>query len=364
MKNFKILMLSLFVGSSVLYNSCTKEEAYAVPSGLTVTPAEAGAGTLITIKGKGMKNLTQVLFGDVPAGFNPVYNTDSVLLVRVPEGAKDGLNKVSLINKGGETTIGTFDFKVLAAKPIIIDYYPKSSYPGSDITVTGQNFDKPNLVVTVGGKEGKVVLQTAEKIVFEMPAGTNGGKILIAHGGGKVESTADVTLDAILMDFDDNGPADKSWKYWSGDNDQSGNFDPKQSNPAPKAGGYGKLAVTKGKTSGGYAMIGHDPAAAKWDLTNITADSKLRFMVNNNGTKETRVAFDFTVNGKSYQQAIVFDDTPGWRLVELPLNKFANSAGQPIPDYKKIGELRFFLQGYSAAKPMEANFDNVCLSAN
>lgn len=363
MKKIKLLF-SAVIASAIMFVSCKEEDAPIAATNLTVFPLEGGSGSLITIKGKGMRSLTKIMFNDAVASFNPVYNTDSVLLVRVPEGAKDGINQIKLFNKSGETTIGGIDFKVLAAKPIIVDISTLSSYPGSDITVTGQNFDKPNLAVTIGGKDCKIVSSTADKIVFEFPAGTTGGKMVISHKGGKVESVPSFTLDAVLMDFDNNGPADKSWKYWSGDNDQTGNFNPVQTIPAPKAGGYGKLAVTSGSTAKGYAMIGHDPTAAKWDLSKVSNESKLKFMVNNNGFPETKVRFEFTSPDGKFSTDVIFDGAAGWRAFEIPLAKMVNSSGAKIPDVKKLGELKMFLIGYNSAKKMDANLDNICLSAN
>jgi hypothetical protein len=239
------------------------------------------------------------------------------------------------------------------------------------VNFTGPNFS-PNLKVTVGGVEAKIISVAPGTLVVEMPK-TAGGTVVVttgdaSTGGGSIESLAVILVEqiySILMDFDGNGAADKSWKYWAGDTDQTGGFSPAQTVPAPKSGGYGKLAATKGATKNGYAMIGHDPKAATWDLTNVTLNgASLRMDVNNNGFPETRVAFEFTTPAARFTYATTIDGAAGWRNLEIPLNQFTPSKAGEIMDPKKLGELKFFLQGYSATKFMDFNVDNVRLSAS
>jgi hypothetical protein len=101
MKNIKFIfsICSLFVALLIL-NSCEEKTVITTPSSLSVFPNEGGTGALLTIRGKGLTEIQKVLFGDVQAAFNPVYNTDSVFLLKVPEGTKFGATKITLINKG------------------------------------------------------------------------------------------------------------------------------------------------------------------------------------------------------------------------------------------------------------------------
>jgi hypothetical protein len=374
MKKISILIISaIALSSTLLLNSCENTEAV-TPTELSVTPAEAGSGELLTIKGSNLANLQQVLFGEIDAYINPVYNTDGALLIRVPKGTKFGPTTITLVNKGGDATKTSLNFKVLQPKPVVSAINPKSLSAGEILTITGTNFIgenfAPGITVKVGGVAAKILTIEATQITIQMP-NTPGGKVEVstanANGGGIAESLDAVTVEKIfstLMDFDGGGAADKSWFYWAGDTDLTGGFYSNHTAPAPKSGKYGKLGATKGSTKNGYAMIGHDPAAAKWTLTDVKlSNSALRMDVNHNGFKKTVVAFEFetTDTKTAYKATVNINGPDGWYNLQIPLSSFKAANGKEL-DPSKLGQLKMFLQGYSADSPMEMNIDNIRLS--
>jgi IPT/TIG domain len=368
-----IVMVTASLSTTILLNSCSKEEQAVMPSGLTATPKEAGVGELITISGASLNGIQKVMFGDVVALFNPVYNTDANFLLRVPPGTKFGNTTITLINKGGDATKTTIDFKVLQPKPVISSFAPKSAGTGDVITINGNNFAGPNfsnqVTVKVSGVDAKILTIEPTKITFQMPK-TTPGKIEVnttnANGGGLIESLESIQVERIfqvLMDFDGGGPSDKSWFYWSGDTDLTGGFYSNHKVPVPKSGNYAKLGATKGSNKQGYAMIGSDPSVQKWDLTNVTTSGAvLRMDANHNGFKKTVVRFEFSTPSGAFGYTAKIDGPDGWYDLQIPLSEFKNNSGAVV-DAKKLGEIKFFLQGYGADVPMEINFDNLRLSA-
>jgi hypothetical protein len=375
MKKIYLLFIAVAttIGGNTFLTSCTKEEQAVTPAGLAAVPKEAGIGELINITGASMNDIQKVMFGDVVAAFNPVYNTESNFLIRVPPGTKFGNTTITLINKGGDATKGTLDFKILQPKPVISSFAPKSAGTGDLITVNGANFTGPNfsstITVKVSGVEAKIVSIEPTKLTFLMPK-TTAGKIEVSttnpNGGGIIESLESIQTERIfqvLMDFDGGGPADKSWFYWSGDTDLTGGFYSNHTVPTPKSGKYAKLGATKGVTKQGYAMIGSDPSVQKWDLTNVTTSGAvLRMDANHNGFNKTVVRFEFSTPNGAFGYTAKIDGPSGWYDLQIPISEFKNNAGAVV-DPKKLGEIKFFLQGYSATTPMEINFDNLRLSA-
>src|SRR5688572_28038821 len=88
--------IMLLAACSLVLNSCYKEDAVPEPSSSpafsAVTPVEGSGGTLVTVSGSGLGQIRSVVFANqnVPATFNPAFNSDNNILFRVPDTAYGG----------------------------------------------------------------------------------------------------------------------------------------------------------------------------------------------------------------------------------------------------------------------------------
>jgi hypothetical protein len=181
---FSPLLLLLTLGG------CKTDEAVPTPAVAKVTPMEGTPGTLLTIEGAGLTGLQKVMFGTENAPFNPVYNTDGALLIRVPAAAKYGAQTITLMNKGGDATKGTLSFNVLQPAPTIESFAPLEAAIGDTLTITGTVFD--NLTaVNFGTIPGRVISSTTTRIRVKVPDKTEKGPIEVVTKGGAVKSAVD-----------------------------------------------------------------------------------------------------------------------------------------------------------------------------
>jgi hypothetical protein len=356
-----ISMLFLLALTAV---SCKDDQA--VTPAAEVTPNKAFAGTLLTIKGSNLKNIQKVLFGTVETPFNPAYNTDGAMLLRVPTNAIYGDQKLTLFNAGGEKTQLQLDFTVLQPPPAINSFEPSSALPGDKVTINGNNFIG-QMTVDIEGVPVKILSSDKNKIVIEIPKDAKQGKINVTTGGGKAESLQVLYTEKVILlvsDFDGNGiRADGNFWYAYGDTDQDGKS-PVTTNksPDPIKGNFLKATNSTGKSGKGYVGF----STWDWDnwkgfgLKDDISKVGIRFDLNSNGATKTDmfVAFD-DFNGGNWK-ANVKVDWVGWKTVTVKLSDLSIWYGttQAKP---KIGDLKRFIFGFDNYKDInsEVNLDNV-----
>jgi hypothetical protein len=373
-KIHKYILFFLSISSLLIMNACEKKESVIMPAGLQVSPQEAGLGTLITIRGNGLNKIQKVLFGSSVAIFNPVYNTDSVFLLRVPTEASFGSQKITLINAGGDATMAQIDFKVLQPKPSVIDVQPRASSAGELLTITGANFTgkgfSSELVVKIGSEVAEIVSKDKDKIVVKMPAG-QGGIVSVTTGnanigGGTYESTITIASEKVfhvIADFDGGGSSDKSYWYNYGDTD--GPWTTSNTEPAQKSGKFMKMTNLQGTTKNGYVGASHDDAIV-YDLSQVTtAGTAVRLDVNSNGKKGTTLSVAFADKDGGNWNKTIKCDWDGWQPVTFKLSDlnfwYGTKKGDKI-DGKRIARV---IVGFDAYKdtPSELNIDNIRLIA-
>ncbi len=192
---------------------CKKDEVIPTPGNLALTPAEALPGALVTVTGSGLADIQTILFGEVNAPFNPVFNTDGALLIRVPAAAKFGAQKITLLNKGGESKKVQLDFKVLQSPPLVRDFKPSEGAPGDTITITGEVFDNLE-AVKFGEITAIIIAKTKTEIKVRVPEGVQKAPITVVTAGGSKESTNSFAPKGLgLFIFDDEMKA--PWQSWS-----------------------------------------------------------------------------------------------------------------------------------------------------
>lgn len=195
-------------------SSCQKDNVAPTPDIAEVFPSEGLPGTLVTIKGSGLADMQKVYFGETNARFNPVYNTNDVLMVRVPAEVKYGMQKLILINSGGDATKRETNFKVLQPPPVIDAFEPTEGAAGDIITLKGKIF--MNVIeVRFGGKSAEIVSKSETEIKVKVPEGVEKAPIEVVTEGGAGLSKIDFSPKGVgYFLYDDqlqNGYQNWSW---------------------------------------------------------------------------------------------------------------------------------------------------------
>jgi len=115
----------------------------------SVFPGSATANTPLVVKGKNLKNVNKVQFGNrVVTTFNPATNTDSTVNVIVPDSMVLGETFIQVYVNDGAGGYSAYKFTVLLTPPVpkITSVTPATGLPGDVVTVSGINF---SLVRTV-----------------------------------------------------------------------------------------------------------------------------------------------------------------------------------------------------------------------
>src|SRR5688500_17870861 len=123
-----LLMVTLLAG--VLYmGSCRKEvspvtEPSDNPQAAAISPALGPSNTTLQLTGKGLGDIRSIVFseGDVPAAFNPVFNTEDALVFRVPLDAVPGQQTITFTNGKGISFTVPFNVLGLATITAVSNY--------------------------------------------------------------------------------------------------------------------------------------------------------------------------------------------------------------------------------------------------
>lgn len=156
--------------------SCKKDSdgspqyAAGTPALTSVSPVEGQGGTMLTLSGSGLGEIRSAIFssGNVPAAITSTLNTDTHLLIRVPDTAVGGDQKLILTNSLGKSV--EIAFKVIAL-PIMTTVYPPEFETGSTVTITGNNLDDvTNVVIDGTSDEATIVSKSKKQLVLTMPS--------------------------------------------------------------------------------------------------------------------------------------------------------------------------------------------------
>lgn len=152
------------------------------------TPAQGLPGTQVTLTGAHLDQVTGVAFGDA---ITTVFNTTGELLIAdVPASATTG--PVRLLTPGGDIEVPGGAFTVLQVAPVITGFTPAGGYPGTEVSVAGEN-----LGAFTGLRYGTVTIDpnqvehTQDGLRFRVPDGANlASPITIVTPAGTATSAA------------------------------------------------------------------------------------------------------------------------------------------------------------------------------
>ena len=160
------------------------------------TPKSGIVGTEVIISGVNFDAVATnniVRFNGVAA--NVTSATITELKVAVPQGATTGKITVEI---GSKTAHSATDFVVLlhANDPAIVDFSPKSGSNGTEVTISGVNFDAvaANNVVRFNGVVTSVISATTTELKVTVPTSATTGRITVKTVVNIVTSSEDFTV--------------------------------------------------------------------------------------------------------------------------------------------------------------------------
>lgn len=160
----------------------------------SIEPAQGPAGTIVTIRGNGLKNTKKLLFrsANLPIEVAPLSPpTDQEVRVVVPEGAITGSIRMQL--EGITLEPETAEFRVILPPPTISLLQPAKGTAGTKVVILGTNFGP------VSGNDPLF----SRKVTF---AGPNGTRLTSTLTTVNVADSTDKKIIAIVPDGAITGP--------------------------------------------------------------------------------------------------------------------------------------------------------------
>ena len=183
------------------------------PTLTSITPSSGVAGTSVVISGTGFSATPAdnvVKFNGVSASVTS--SSSNQINTIVPASATTGKITVTV---NGVTLTTTTDFVI--PPPTVTDFSPLYGLPGSNIVVTGSNFNSgspSSNVVSINGVAADVTAATATQLTITVPLTGASGKIAVNVGGQAATSTGsfevlnDIPRDGLMAFYPFKGNAD------------------------------------------------------------------------------------------------------------------------------------------------------------
>ncbi len=213
-------LLIAFAGI-LLLASCRKEagdkaKASQTPQAVKLDPGSGSGNDVLTLTGTGLGEIRSIVFSrqNVPASFNPVFNTDGALLFRVPDTAYGGAQEIVFTNKLG--VVFKVPFNVIAL-PIISSASTTDFEAGTVITLLGNNLDDVSAVSLDGTADAATIIsQTRRSLVIRMPASAVlRAKLRVKNASGEIVTPqVFINIDQAFPIFKDAwNPLVENWSW-------------------------------------------------------------------------------------------------------------------------------------------------------
>lgn len=215
MKKF-IIKISFVLFAALTMIACSKNDgATATPKVNSVSPDSGASGTMVTIQGMDLTGIRQIYLDrdSVPVPFNPVFNTNEALLIRVPDTASGGDQNLVLVKANGAMVTMPFKVIALATVTTVSNY---NFVPGDEITLSGNNLESVTTVVTAEGASASIISQSKKEMTIKMPQVTAGRtKLTITNASGASTTSQEfANIDNAYQLFTDtyqNNVVNASW---------------------------------------------------------------------------------------------------------------------------------------------------------
>jgi hypothetical protein len=187
--------ISIFCTIVFLLASCTKEfdpqlsKPSSSPKVDSISPGFAASKTLVVVKGGGLGDIRSIILdsGNVVASFNPNFNTENVIMFRIPDAAIPGEQNIVFTNSEGVQF--SVPFKVLGL-PVISSASGIDFSEGTQITLTGKNLDDVTRVFLHGSQDSATIISASPtSLVIQFPATTVSRAMLDIYNTAGVTTT-------------------------------------------------------------------------------------------------------------------------------------------------------------------------------
>lgn len=163
----------------------------AVPTEMTVTPAkDLRGGDIITISGKNMDQVVDMLFPNVADAVAPKSVSESAVTVEMPAMAQTGTVTLNL-RSGKQVYV-----EIATAKPENVAYASASVPAGTTLVINGNNLDVVSSVVFAGDVEVAVANPSANTISVEVPFTAQSGALVLNMANGESVEAPVLTIEA------------------------------------------------------------------------------------------------------------------------------------------------------------------------
>ncbi len=371
MKKMKVyisqFMMLMAIAVTMLVSCTEDEDGQPIITNVRLTEKDstiAGGefNLVLAIQGSELGSVQKVFFNDVEASVNPVYVTNSNIIVQIPDSPPTTINnKITVVTASGKSA--SFDFNTVLPEPIVWGVYNEFALPGTENRVIGNYFYVISKVM-VGETVVEITKVTANEITFIMPADAIADKTITVEGaGGIVTPTLKLhPTEGNMVNFDIPATDWGSDVCWGG-----------AERVSPEAS---ELEVISGK----YTRIKQTSLAASgwqddWVLATCWFDFKLpavdystkvfKFEINvvepwKAGFYELNISTETTTQASGPNQFIFkpWDDdayrasgisTKGWRTVYIALSNFKDKNGKQLTDLSKIRDFQFVFKTPDAA---------------
>jgi hypothetical protein len=360
-----IHLLSILCVGIFLTTGCNKKPD--APTLTSILPVVGPAGTLVTIEGTNLADITSVTFSGVPVNFNTAFNSDVALLMRISEDIPVGDHVVVVTTEGGSFTT---NFKVTLDPPQVYRVAPEYAAVGETVTIYGTNFFPPLEVFFFDSIQAQIVGTMADSIIkVIVPNGVTKGKItVVSNGQDTLSPVPFYTQTPILVnDFDGNGVRAQTNKWiFVGTVDQNAQNAVQNISPAPIDNNFLKLT---GKDNLNITWIGGaqsnfgfpGDAFDTYGITSTAENTLLQMDMNNNGKNKTYVLFvlqekNGSANDFTHKIPVNWS---GWRKLSIPLSRFSDLNGVGI-DPTKVKVIKIHLiDEEDTNNTLEVNVDNL-----
>jgi hypothetical protein len=193
-------------------------------------------GLPIAIQGNNLGSVQEVWFNDVKAELNPVYVTNTNILVFVTaDGPTEVTNTITLVTASGNRI--TAEFQTILPSPVIWQLYNEFAKPGTENFVVGQYFFDIEKVL-VGEQEVEILAKSDNVIRFVMPASVGEDRVTVVGAGGTAVSAFRLNeTEGNMINFDIPATGWGSDVCW-GDAER---INPENSEIEPVAGRYTRI---------------------------------------------------------------------------------------------------------------------------
>lgn len=147
----------------------------ALPQISSFSPQSAGVGEKVTLEGTNFSRITKITVGETNSSF--VINSATKLTITISAGAS---GDITLFTADGVIKTSGFIF---IPPPVISSFSPVSALPGSEIVITGSNFENVKELRFGGTPASSFRVNSSTSITATVGDGTSGNISLIASGG-------------------------------------------------------------------------------------------------------------------------------------------------------------------------------------